>query len=528
MRPFKLAIFSLFFSSTLFCQVDLDEGLVLYLNFENGIEELVQGNEVISYGNSVIVNDSNCSNGNSMQFDGNESFLELTGTEGYNFSDNFSISLWFKAPQEQEVFTSTANSIISKWILPSGDHDKDGYPFVLRIYNSDNPNNGQLIFATTEGLLGSCQDSERVITDQQYNDDEYHHILFGIDNNIMKVYMDCELVAEVENTLDCERENNANIFLGARNELVAFNRPNNFKGNIDEVRFYDRFVTPDELNVLCSCNCSIDLSNNFSVLSEEYYCQGSEYFVPIQNNTNELYSYSIDGVNFDSTPLISVNQVGQYELFVRDESGCDATVGFELMQKTAVQEYEICAGVGESISVNGISYSSSGEFTQLLEAENGCDSILTINVTVDLNCDDCQLTQAFSTLITLNKLDDEMCLIDLSYNGGQSFQQTLSNDELMSVMALVLVEHEIFESKEQNQSKSMFADFSRFSSTNLNAHWDSKAKFNDSNVSKLLERSSLDLGNHKFDFQELNYNYQNLVDLVSSMKTGTQFSLTIR
>ena len=52
------------------------------------------------------------------------------------------------------------------------------------------------------------------------------------------------------------------------------------------------------------------------------------------------------------------------------------------MDMNSESSIDTTIGYGEVIVINGEEYSETGEYTQVLVAENGCDSILIIRLTV--------------------------------------------------------------------------------------------------------------------------------------------------
>ena len=357
----------LFVSNYTLSQVNLEDGLELYLNFESGIEEFIHGNEVIQHGNIQIVSDSNCFNGNSLQINGADSFLELTGTEGINPEGDFCFSLWVKKPEEQQVFTSGANSIISKWIEDDGHHHDQGYPFTLRTTNSSNPENGKYRIALFEGFDNPCDEANVIISNEQYNDDNFHHILFGLNGDKIKLFVDCAQVAEIDYTLDCPIENEAKIFIGARNETFLFNRPNNFTGQVDEIRYYHRFINPDELDILCSCEC-LEIKEE---LISEIICHDS--------------SIEINDILYNSE--------GNYIQNLTTSNGCDSILSIQIIVEPQIVNYEtyqICKG--DSILINNEIFNSEGNYTQMYINDNGCTEFLNITIeieTIEIN-ENCQ------------------------------------------------------------------------------------------------------------------------------------------
>ncbi len=100
---------------------------------------------------------------------------------------------------------------------------------------------------------------------------------------------------------------------------------------------------------------------------------------PIQTNLNEQIcngeSYSFNGTDYNTS--------GTYSATLTSSSGCDSTVTLNLIVKevlTEVIDQQICNG--QSVDFNGTTYNSTGSYTATLTSSLGCDSIVTLNLTV--------------------------------------------------------------------------------------------------------------------------------------------------
>ena len=88
----------------------------------------------------------------------------------------------------------------------------------------------------------------------------------------------------------------------------------------------------------------------------------------------------------DTISFLSIEyfESGNYEQLIESEGACDSTYFIlitELPTSSSNESYTICEG--ESVNVNGTIYDADGAFEQTLTASNGCDSTLVINVNVE-------------------------------------------------------------------------------------------------------------------------------------------------
>ena len=77
------------------------------------------------------------------------------------------------------------------------------------------------------------------------------------------------------------------------------------------------------------------------------------------------------------------NTTGSFTKVCQAANGCDSTVTINLTVRPAISStvtQTVCAG--QSITVCGQTYNTTGTFTKVCQAANGCDSTVTINLTV--------------------------------------------------------------------------------------------------------------------------------------------------
>lgn len=111
----------------------------------------------------------------------------------------------------------------------------------------------------------------------------------------------------------------------------------------------------------CDSLVTLNLTTANAIVTHlnEAICQGSSYTIGNQ----------------------SFSQPGSYSVSLQSSSGCDSIVNLEL---SILQNYQssfdawICPG--ESFSFGGTQYSSTGQHTHVFVAQNGCDSTVTLNL----------------------------------------------------------------------------------------------------------------------------------------------------
>ncbi len=161
-----------------------------------------------------------------------------------------------------------------------------------------------------------------------------------------------------------------------------------------------------------SQSINVNVANDYSVtVTDANGCQNNATqhvtanplpaapIVSITNNTNcdpvngvititsplgEGYTYSI-GSSFQDSPVFDELEPEEYIITVKDGNGCSNTitgveVGDEAQWEGILHEFTVSAT--NSYEWNGITYEESGDYTQEFIAPNGCDSTVTLHLTI--------------------------------------------------------------------------------------------------------------------------------------------------
>ncbi len=74
---------------------------------------------------------------------------------------------------------------------------------------------------------------------------------------------------------------------------------------------------------------------------------------------------------------------GNYTINLNNAAGCDSTINLTLaVGSNSQSSIDVTLCDGEIYSLNGTNYSTTGQFMQTLQSANGCDSVITLNLTV--------------------------------------------------------------------------------------------------------------------------------------------------
>jgi len=266
-------IFTFFFLSiisSLHAQVNLDQGLVGYYSFDNGgAQDQSSGNlNSMVYGNPSPVPGIS---GSAFFFDGIDDYIEIPN--GLNFQEDFTITMWVNA--------ITQGALISKGeVCPDGNPNFQGNSYGLalgREYTgcfSADPNTSfhlrgllietggnffddRIIVSTKESViqpgaftfLAYCYDATTKKFGIQLNgipllDTELNHFYEDGGSTFCKAISPDDISNAHQTT--------SSLTIGARKDWCnrIFKINGFYEGTIDEVRFYDRKLNPEELEEL--------------------------------------------------------------------------------------------------------------------------------------------------------------------------------------------------------------------------------------------------------------------------------------
>ena len=165
--------------------------------------------------------------GQALQFDGIDDFVEVPHSSSLNFSDTGTIAAWIKIPSVGAV---SRGNIVSK----GGGWNRRGWMLTTLDYN-------RIRFHWQSGA-DKFIDSQAVLT---Y--DEWHHIAAMMNGSIMKIYIDG--VQDLNTLSNSESADTMTVLRIGRSDYLG-NLP--FKGNIDDVRIYDRALSEAEITTLAT------------------------------------------------------------------------------------------------------------------------------------------------------------------------------------------------------------------------------------------------------------------------------------
>lgn len=192
--------------------------------------------------NAISATDHTSTGPHALFFDGDNNYVSIPSANQLNFPNgsNFSISLWASPSSAQSQPTNQIFDIVRKWI-----GNAEGYPFSISYTNSLSPVPDRFFVARYDGA--ACNNAP-TLSSNIVMGDRYYHVVLVKNGNLLKLFVDKILVSETSDTTNgggCSETNTSHVTVGCRGQLVRF-----YKGLVDDLRFYDRALTQEEINKL--------------------------------------------------------------------------------------------------------------------------------------------------------------------------------------------------------------------------------------------------------------------------------------
>jgi len=357
-----------------FAQVNLTQGLKMYLPFTGNATDASGNGNLATVNGATLTTDRFGTANSAYNFDGINDFISLVNGPGMKPQYPFSFSCWVKLIT---VGNGTTNGIFyNDYVLPGTNFNGAFYTLGTNFWNA------------SVGDGGPVGPSSRrsIFSNQTIGTGTWVHlaaIISGPTN--MKIYLNCaEIPGNYSGTgSSLVYSQTGQGMIGRANNGINENYIN---ADLDEMRFYDRVLTEDEIDALYYYpnppGTDITLGNNV-----QYLCpNGSLTLTPTPAISVDQWS---DGSAGQS---LTVNCPGQYWVAVTDQCGITTYDTVDVQMAPALQQVNlgpdqtICPGqtVALNATVSGATgylWTPPGSSLPTLIAGAG-----TYNVTVSNQC----------------------------------------------------------------------------------------------------------------------------------------------
>jgi hypothetical protein len=274
-----------------------------------------------------------------------------------NQGNNYSISVWFKIIDLNQGFQT---------LFCSNPHNTIGVSF----NHSFGPGILSSSFGDGTNWIYTGQTGNSFICSNYSN---WNHLVVVKFSNEIQYYINGLLIRVQPNT------NNPNVSFNLDFGTINFSAWGCFEtlnGSLDDIGIWNRALTACEIQNLYQSQVNY-VSQAISASADQSICSGDQ--VTLNGSGGSTYQWNnnvIDGQAFTPT------QSDAYVVTGQDTLGCTGT---DTVVVTVLENAvnTLTQTALDSYTLNGQTYTQSGTYTQTVPAANGCDSTITLNLTLN-------------------------------------------------------------------------------------------------------------------------------------------------
>ena len=231
-----------------------------------------------------------------------------------------------------------------------------------------------LLLGNNENVLfgGASSCSSVLISNSVNLINEWHNVVAIYTNNDMYIFIDGVFLSQSNNN----SFNTAltDLFFGKLYNQTNANQKYNLNGSLDDIGIWNRALTECEIQDLYHAQFG---SQAISAGLDQSICTGESITLNGAGGSNYQWNNNVvDGQAFTPT------QSNAYVVTAQDTLGCTGTdtVVVTVLENATSTLTETAL---DSYTLNGQTYTQSGTYTQTLTSANGCDSTITLNLTLN-------------------------------------------------------------------------------------------------------------------------------------------------
>lgn len=278
MLPIKNGLFALLLIFTPFLcwsQCDLQSNLKIHYSFNNNALDAITGNSAQLKNGIQFTEDRFGIPNQAIYLNGIDQHVIIPHDEIFN-TVPFTVSFWFYKENDIIDNTSGTTNNVEGLLFKGYDTNEGGRTFSFELEELTAP------FDMTFSTLITPPNSSQARAEKIINPKQWYNIVGVFSESIMSLYLNGELVATYENDgiTDPRMED---LLIGA----VPFDGIGNlfntrfFQGKFDDLRFYDKVLTAEEIQSLqgCSLDCGLEVLYTFDHTTNDSQSNNTAQFV---------------------------------------------------------------------------------------------------------------------------------------------------------------------------------------------------------------------------------------------------------
>jgi len=316
-------IFTFVLPAKLYSQVNLNQGLIAYYQFNGDATDASGNGNNASFNNATLTTDRFGNANSAYYFNGIDNYIQIPNSASLNPTNAMSVALYFN-PSQNGVQT-----LIGKIGYAAG----VGTQFQVAMDFSLYPGVLFGVNPIANGCSNPPLNAAYVNTVSAITTNQWYCLVGTFDNGVMNIYLNGTLIQTSNagfNTLN--QCSNADIQIGSwwSGDLQRF------MGKIDDVRIYNRALNLQEVNALCplctqpqgSLNGSTICTGAIGTLTFNYTTGTGPYTVQYSDGTNTFTQNNVT----TGVPFAVANNPAATTAYtltsLTDATGCSRTTGF--------------------------------------------------------------------------------------------------------------------------------------------------------------------------------------------------------
>ncbi len=181
--------------------------------------------------NGAQISSTDCKRKKCLQLDGSNDYVSIADNITPQDIEELTVMLWFRADAWNGFPTGYAN-FFDRYYIP-GSADK----LMLKKSGTQYGGDRKLKFYMTLGLSNYVVSSNSIVTDTNW-----HHLAGAWDGDSMRMYLDGDVQSHIVTTAEPVYTSNRPVNIGRADDSTEY-----FDGLIDDVRFYNRVLSANEI-----------------------------------------------------------------------------------------------------------------------------------------------------------------------------------------------------------------------------------------------------------------------------------------
>ncbi len=203
------------------------EGLMAYFSFDGNAEDMSGNNNDGKVIGATLTYDRNAKNNSAYFFDGINDYIYINDAENLRITGEITMSIWFK----------TDYSLPFAGIICKADPIEPRHGYLIDI-DDNNRIRTDICFDHSEGKCGT------IVSNDIITDNKWHHVIASYNGKKCYLIVDGTLVKKIKYKEGLQT-NAEPLLIGW--DMNTWLSHRHFKGSIDDIRIYNRFLSRKEM-----------------------------------------------------------------------------------------------------------------------------------------------------------------------------------------------------------------------------------------------------------------------------------------